>query len=43
MRPSFVSFLLGVTLAASIFLCVENGRNVNAYRSLQRQMEGTNG
>lgn len=43
MRPSFISFLLGVTLTLSVVLCIENGRNVNAYKTLKNQMGGQNG
>ena len=39
MKPSFVTFLLGVTLTLSVCLALENGRNINAYRSLAKKME----
>ena len=39
MKPSFITFLLGVTITLSVCLAIENGRNVNAYKELAKKME----
>lgn len=39
MKPSFITFLLGVTITLSVCLAIENGRNVNACKELAKKME----
>lgn len=39
MKPSFITFLLGVTITLSVCLTFENLRNVKAYKDLASKVE----